>query len=66
MHPVLTFGLPTRLRRTGGVGGSVLSDLDGDSDLFCGRDILARGRIATFAPDAAPDAAPDDAEVELP
>jgi hypothetical protein len=47
MHPVLTFGLLTRFRRMGGV--SVLSDLNSGSDLFCGRDVLARGRIGTFA-----------------
>jgi small ligand-binding sensory domain FIST len=48
MHPVLTFGLPTRDRRMGGL--SVKSDLDGDIDLFCGRDILAKGSIGNFAP----------------
>jgi hypothetical protein len=47
MHPVLTFGLLMRLRRTEGLG--VLSDLIGDMDLFCGRGILAKGRIGTFA-----------------
>ena len=57
MHPVLTLGLPTRLRRMGGVRGSVLSDLDGDSDLFCGRGTLVKGRMATFAP--------EDVKVEL-
>ena len=49
MHPVLTFGLLIRVRRAGGVGVSVLSDLDGDRDLFCGRATLANGSIATFA-----------------
>jgi hypothetical protein len=50
MHPVLTFGLPVRVRRVEGFGESVLSDLDGDSDLSCGRRILARGSMGTFAP----------------
>ena len=50
MHPVLTFGLPVRVRRVGGVGVSVLSELDGDIDLFCGRGVLARGNIGTFGP----------------
>jgi hypothetical protein len=49
MHPVLTFGLLMRVRRAGGVNVSVLSDLVGDIDLFDGRDILAKGSIATFA-----------------
>lgn len=48
MHPVLTFGLPTRDRRMG--GKSVVSDLGSDIDLFCARDILARGSIGNFAP----------------
>lgn len=30
-------------------GALVLSDLDGDSDLFDGRDSLANGSIGTFA-----------------
>jgi len=52
MHPLLTLGLPTRVRRTGGVGESVLSDLNGDldSDLFGGREVLAKGSIGTFDP----------------
>lgn len=31
-------------------GVSVESDLDGDIDLFCGRDILAKGSFGNFAP----------------
>lgn len=34
MHPVLTFGLPIRVRLTGGVDESLLVVFDGDGDLF--------------------------------
>lgn len=51
IHPVLTLGLPMRLRRVGGARESLLSELEeGDDDLFCGRGILARGSIGNFAP----------------
>jgi len=52
VHPLLTLGRPTRVRRMGGVREWVLSDLNGelDSDLFGGRDCLAKGSIGTFNP----------------
>lgn len=34
MHPVLTFGLPMRVRLMGGVDESLLAVFDGDGDLF--------------------------------
>jgi hypothetical protein len=50
MHPVLTFGLPTLLRRMGSIAVLLLSAPRGEGDLFCGRGTLANGKIGTFAP----------------
>jgi hypothetical protein len=50
MHPVLTFGLPTLLRRMGSTAELLLSVPGGEGDLFCGRGTLANGKIGTFAP----------------
>jgi hypothetical protein len=50
MHPVLTFGLPTRFRRIGSIAELLLSVPGGEGDWFCSRVTLANGRIGTFAP----------------
>jgi hypothetical protein len=49
MHPVLTFGLPTRYRLTGSVATLIWFVFGGDSDLLCGRGALTNGAIGTFS-----------------
>lgn len=44
IHPVLTFGFPVRVRRTGDVSASLTSELD-DGD-FSTRGALINGRIS--------------------
>ena len=50
IHPVLTFGLPIRVRLTGDIDESLLAEVDGDGDLLWDCGGLGKGMIGSFAP----------------